>query len=89
MNQCNLLTNVNYKVKTAPVKVTTALLNFGKLLQLMFTKVKLTITRGGILGEGASENVTPGLDSQLPYHPHLNPILQFICTEGELQNTIL
>ena len=26
----------------------------------MFTEVNLTITRGGILGEGAAENLIPG-----------------------------
>ena len=85
-----LLTDVNYKVKTAPIKVMTAPVNFGKLLQLTFTKVKLTVTREGAYWvRGATENVTPGLDSRLPYRPHLDPTLQFICTEGKLQNTVL
>ena len=47
----HVCTCVTYKVMALPV-------NFDQFLQLTFTEIKLTITRGGILGEGDCKRYT-------------------------------
>ena len=60
VNLCNSV--MSTAVTTVPINVMTTPVNFGQLLHMMFSEVKLTITRGGILGEWLTENVTPVTD---------------------------
>ena len=67
--------------------MTTVAVNFGQLLQSMTTEIKLTITRGGVVGEGPTDNVIPvlhnrdGRDSSWRAQPKSNLSLrnQIIC----------